>query len=151
MSCPPNTKIIGSKWVFHTKFHSASSIERHKARLVVQGFTQISGTDFHHTFSLVVKAATVWGILALVVQFRWPLHQLDVKNAFLNGILTKPVFMSQPPGFVDPHFPTHVCLLKKALCGLCQSPLAWFQRFNTFLVSLGNRSDSSLFYLHQGK
>lgn len=119
---------------------------------MAQGFSQLPGVDFHHTFSLVVKSSTIRVILALFVQFHWSLHQFDVKNAFLNGILTKPVYMAQPPGFVDHHFHTHVCHLKKALYGLCQAPLAWFQWFSSFLISLGFRgsqSDSSLFYLHR--
>lgn len=153
MPRPPNANIIGSTWVFRTKYRSDGLIERHKARLVAQGFTQVPGSDFHHTFSPIVKATTVRVILALFVHHKWPLHQLDVKNAFLNGVLSKPVFMSQPPGFVDPRYPDHVCQLKKALYGLRQAPLAWFQRFNSYLLSLGFRqtqSDSSLFFLLKG-
>lgn len=71
---PPNTNIVGSKWVFRTKYKSDGSIDRYKARLVAQGFTQVPGMDFDHTFSPVVKAATVRVILALSVHFRWPLH-----------------------------------------------------------------------------
>lgn len=97
---PPNTNIVGSKWVFRTKYRSDGSIERYKTRLVAQGFTQVPGSDFHHTFSPVVKDATVRVILALSVHCGWPLHQLDVKNAFLHGILTKPIYMAQPPGLV---------------------------------------------------
>lgn len=151
--CPKNANVVGSKWVFRIKYHSDGSIERHKARLVAQGFTQLPEVDFSHTFSPVVKAATVRIILALAVQHNWALHQLDVKNAFLNGLLTKPVFMAQPPGFVDPRFPHHVCRLKKALYGLKQAPLAWFQRFSTFLYTLGfccSRADTSLFYYTRG-
>lgn len=66
---PPNTNIVGSKWVFRTKYKFDGSIERYKARLVAQSFTQIPGSDFHHTFSPVVKAAMVRVILALSVQF----------------------------------------------------------------------------------
>lgn len=79
---PPDTNIVGLKWVFRMKFHVDGSIDRHKARLVSQGFTQIPGTDFHHTFSPVVKAATVRIVLAICVQRSWPLHQVDVKNVF---------------------------------------------------------------------
>ena len=121
--------------------------------MVAQGFTQILGSDFHHTFSPIVKAATVRVVLALAVQRGWHLHQLDVKNAFLNGVLDKPVYITQPPGFVDPRFPNHVCRLKKAIYCLRQAPLAWFQRFNTFLLSMGfsqSRANSSLFYFHRG-
>lgn len=83
-----------------------------------QGFTQIPGTDFHHTFSLVVKASIVLVILAISIHRNWSLQHLDVKNAFLNDILEKPIFMAQPPGFVVPRFPDHVCRLKKALYAL---------------------------------
>ena len=60
--------------------------------------------------------------------------------------------MEQPPGYIDPHFPNYVCLLKKALYGLKQAPRAWFQRFNSFLIHLGfycNRADTSLFVFHR--
>lgn len=81
------------------------------------------------------------------------MHQLDVKNAFLHGVLSKPVFMAQPPGFVDQRFPNHVCQLKKVLYGLRQAPLAWFHRFSSFLLTMGfkgSRADSSLFIYHKG-
>lgn len=135
--CPQGENVVGSKWVLRTKYKFNSSIERYKARLVTQGFTQISGFDFSHTFSPVVRAATLRVILSLPVQWRWPLHQLDIKNAFLHGLLDKLVFMSQPPGFIDPHFSNHVCRLKKALYGLRQAPRAWFDKFSALLISLG--------------
>ncbi|XP_071704681.1 uncharacterized mitochondrial protein AtMg00810-like [Rutidosis leptorrhynchoides] len=79
---------------------------------------------------------------------KWPLHQLDVKNAFLNGNLSETVFMEQPPGFINAKFPSHVCHLKKALYSLKQAPRAWFQRLSTFLFQIGfscSRADPSLF------
>ena len=143
-----NANVVGSKWVFRIKFHADGTIDRFKARLVAQGFTQVPGLDYSATFSPVVKASTVRVVLSLAVLHKWPLHQLDVKNAFLNGNLTDTVFMEQPPGFVDSKFPNHVCRLKKALYGLKQAPRAWFQRLSAFLISIGfscSRADTSLF------
>uniref|UniRef100_A0A2N9IZ37 Reverse transcriptase Ty1/copia-type domain-containing protein n=1 Tax=Fagus sylvatica TaxID=28930 RepID=A0A2N9IZ37_FAGSY len=101
---------------------------------------------------LLSTATTVRVVLSLAVTNKWPLRQLDVKNAFLNGSLTEHVYMEQPPGYIDPRFPHHVCHLKKALYGLKQAPRAWFQRFSSFLLTLGfscSRADTSLFVFHQ--
>ncbi|KAJ0580159.1 putative RNA-directed DNA polymerase [Helianthus annuus] len=145
---PHNANVVGSKWIFRTKFKSDGSIERHKARLVAQGFSQIPGLDYSHTFSPVVKATTVRTVLALSVINNWHLHQLDVNNAFLHGHLSEHVFMEQPKGFVDTQFPSHVCKLNKAIYGLKQAPRAWFHRLSLFLLNNGfscSRADPSLF------
>uniref|UniRef100_A0A251TUQ9 Putative zinc finger, CCHC-type n=1 Tax=Helianthus annuus TaxID=4232 RepID=A0A251TUQ9_HELAN len=145
---PVNRHVVGSKWLFRTKYHSDGSVERHKARLVAQGFSQFPGIDYSHTFSPVVKASTVRIILSLAILNDWRLHQLDVNNAFLHGHLNECVYMEQPPGFINPNFPNHVCKLNKALYGLKQAPRAWFHRLSTFLISNGfkcSRADPSLF------
>nr|GEU46551.1 ribonuclease H-like domain-containing protein [Tanacetum cinerariifolium] len=83
----------------------------------------------------------------------WPIYQLDVKIAFLNGDLSETVYMHQPPGFVDPRYPHHVCLLQKSLYGLKQAPRAWFQRSAGYATRVGfyhSRCDSSLFILRRG-
>nr|GEV39619.1 putative zinc finger, CCHC-type [Tanacetum cinerariifolium] len=145
---PPWSNVVGWKWVFRTEFHADNTIDKFKARLVAQGFTQVLGLDYSATFSPVVKASTVRIILSLAVLNKWPLHQLDVKNAFLNGNLTDIVYMEQPLGFIDSRVPNHVCRLKKALYGLKQAPRAWFQCLSSFLVGLGfscSRAYTSLF------
>ncbi|GJW73239.1 retrovirus-related pol polyprotein from transposon TNT 1-94 [Tanacetum coccineum] len=145
---PSASNIVGSKWVYRIKYHADGSVERFKARVVAQGFTQIPGLDYSHTFSPVVKASTVRIVLSLAVLHRWRLHQLDVKNAFLHGHLNETVYMEQPPGFIDPQFPNHVCKLSKALYGLKQAPRAWFHRLSSFLLAHGfvcSRADTSLF------
>ena len=126
---PAHTNIVGSKWVFRTKYLLDGSIDCFKARLVAKGYTQVPGLDYIDTFSPVIKATTVHVVLSLVVTNKWPLRQLDVKNAFLNGTLTENVYIEQPTGYIDPRYPNHVCQLKKALYGLKQAPRAWFQLF----------------------
>lgn len=140
--------IVGCRWLFRTKYHADGSIERHKARLVAQGFSQVSGIDYSQTFSPVVKASTIRIVLSLAVLNNLKLHQLDVNNAFLNGELHELVYMKQTPGFQDPIFPHHVCRLNKAIYGLKQALRAWFHRLSTFLVASGfvcSKAGTSLF------
>ena len=62
---------------------------------------------------------------------------MDVKTAFLNGLLKEDVYVAQLKGFIDPHFPNHVLYLKKALYGLKQAPRAQYDRLTQYLVSHG--------------
>nr|GEY18094.1 hypothetical protein [Tanacetum cinerariifolium] len=80
---------------------------RYKAQLVANDNSQQLSVDFDETFSPVVNPATIRMVLSLVVSHQWPIYQLDVKNAFLNGDLSKTVYMYQPPGFVEPRYPHH--------------------------------------------
>jgi hypothetical protein len=150
---PPNCNIVFGKWIFQYKFKADGSLERYKARRVLHGFTQQPGVDYDETFSLVVKPATVQTVLSLALSRSWPIHQLDVKNAFLHGTLMETVYCSQPTGFVDPAHLNLVCLLHKLLYDLKQAPRAWYSRFASYLLSIGfaeAKSDTSLFLFHQG-
>ncbi|GJX47186.1 ribonuclease H-like domain-containing protein [Tanacetum coccineum] len=119
---PAGVNMVRSMWLFKHKFHADGTLSRYKARLVANGSSQQLGVDFDETFSLVVTPATVRTVLSLAVSHKWPIHQLDVKNAFLNGDLSETVYMHQPPGFVNNQYPHHVCLLQRSLYGLKQAP-----------------------------
>uniref|UniRef100_A0A151UG14 Retrovirus-related Pol polyprotein from transposon TNT 1-94 n=1 Tax=Cajanus cajan TaxID=3821 RepID=A0A151UG14_CAJCA len=93
---PPNRTPIGCKWVFRVKENPDGTVHKYKARLVAKGFHQQFGYDYNETFSLVIKPVTVRLILTLALTHQWPLKQLDVNNAFLNGTLTEEVYMTQP-------------------------------------------------------
>jgi hypothetical protein len=133
---PVGSNVVTGKWIFKHKFNSDGSLERYKARWVLRGFTQRPDVDYDETFSPVVKPATVRTVLSLAVSRSWPVHQLDVKNAFLHGTLSETVYCSQPTGFV-----------------LKQAPQAWYSRFTTYITSLGfveAKSDTSLFVFRRG-
>lgn len=86
----------------------------------------------------------------MAASLNWPIKQLDVNNAFLNGQLQESVFMSQPEGFEDPSNPTFVCKLKKTLYGLKQAPRAWYERLRQALIGwnfVNSKADTSLFVL----
>jgi tryptophan 2,3-dioxygenase len=76
-------------------------------------------------------------LLSIACHLGFKLYQMDVKSAFLNGILQEEVYVEQPKGFQDPHHPHHVYKLKKALYGLKQALRAWYERFTTYLLTKG--------------
>jgi hypothetical protein len=150
---PPGANIVTGKWLFCHKFKADGTLDRYKARWVVRGFTQRPSMDFSETFSPVVKSAMVRAVLAIAASRDWPVHQMDVNNAFLQGQLRERVYCQQPVGFAEDTRPDHVCLLDKSLYGLKQAPRAWYERFATHLRSLGfiaGKSDNSLFVLRRG-
>lgn len=75
---------------------------------MAQGFTQTPGVDYFETYNPIIKPATTRIILTLEASLRWLVHQLDFNHAFLNGILQEQVYMTQPAGFIDPCYPSHV-------------------------------------------
>jgi hypothetical protein len=99
---PVGSNVITDKWIFKQKFNSDGTLEWYKVHWVLHSFTQRLGVDYDETFNPVVKLATVRTVLFLIVSRSWPVHQLDVKNAFLHGTLSMTVYCSQLMGFVDP-------------------------------------------------
>jgi histone deacetylase 1/2 len=115
---PQGARVISGKWILKNKLHPDGLLERRKARWVLRGDTQRPGVDFDQTFSSVVKPVTIRIVLTLAASNGWPVHQLDVSNAFLRGELKETVYCQQPTGFVDSHHLNHVWLLSKSLYGL---------------------------------
>jgi Reverse transcriptase (RNA-dependent DNA polymerase) len=120
---PPNSHIIGCKWIFKVKKQADGSILRYKARLIVKGYNQEEGLDYFDMYSPVIKPTTIRVVLTIALSHGWSLRQLDVNNAFLHGNLEETIFMQQASGFVDTLHPNRVCHLRKALYGLKQAPL----------------------------
>lgn len=136
-------------WLFRTKFNPDGTVDKHKTRLVAKGNHQRPGIDYHETFSPVIKSPTIRLLLGQALKYDWPVKQLDINNAFLQGTLTETVYMKQLSGFVDRDKPNHVCKLNKALYGLKQAPRAWYNELKNYLLSLGFRNsvaDASLFF-----
>lgn len=116
--------------------------------MVAKGFTQTYGIDYQETFSPVAKLNTVRVLLSLAANLDWPLHQLDVKNAFLNGNLQDEDYIEIPLGFQTCNNTGKVCKLRKSIYGLKQSPRAWFDRFTKSVKKQGysqGQSDHTLF------
>ncbi|CAL5345664.1 unnamed protein product [Camellia sinensis] len=145
---------IGLKWVFKTKFGADGSIQKHKARLVAKGYAQQHGIDFEETFSPVARFETVRIIFALAAQLQWPVYQLDVKSAFLNGDLQEEVYVTQPEGFMIEGKETKVYKLRKALYGLKQAPRAWYSKIDGYFQQNGflrSENEPTLYVKKEGK
>nr|KYP51541.1 Retrovirus-related Pol polyprotein from transposon TNT 1-94 [Cajanus cajan] len=148
---PPHRTAIGCKWVFCIKENPDGTVQKYKARLVTKGFNQQFGFDYNETFAPVIKLVTIRLILTLALTHHWPLQQLDINNAFLNGTLDEEVYMTQPPGF-EASDKNLVCKLHKAIYGLKQAPRAWFEKLKSTLLQFNfqaSKCDPSLFvYSH---
>ena len=142
--------MVGTKWIFKNKTDEEGNVTRNRARLVAQGYSQVEGIDIDETFAPVARLESIRLLLGISCLLKIKLFQMDVKSAFLNGVIQEEVFVSQPKGFEDSNFPDHVYKLKKALYGLKQAPRAWYERLTLFLIEKGFKRgsvDKTLFIL----
>ncbi|GJY27268.1 putative ribonuclease H-like domain-containing protein, partial [Tanacetum coccineum] len=123
---PHGMKVIGTKWVYRNKRDERGVVVRNKARLVAQGYTQEEGIDYDEVFAPVARIEAIRLFLAFASFMGFIVYQMDVKSAFLYGTIDEEVYVSQPPGFVDPDHPNKVYKVVKALYGLHQAPRAWY-------------------------
>ncbi|GJX55592.1 putative ribonuclease H-like domain-containing protein [Tanacetum coccineum] len=145
---PHGMKVIGTKWVYRNKRDERGVVVRNKARLVAQGYTQEEGIDYDEVFAPVARIEAIRLFLAFASFMGFIVYQIDVKSAFLYGTIDEEVYVSQPPGFVDPDHPKKVYKVVKALYGLHQAPRAWYATLSTFLEKHGYKRgtiDKTLF------
>ncbi|XP_071704731.1 uncharacterized protein [Rutidosis leptorrhynchoides] len=127
---PPDSKAVGSKWIFKKKTYMDGNVHTFKARLVAKGFTQTHGVDYDETFSPVAMLKSIRILIAIAAYYDYEIWQMDVKTPFLNGYLSEDVYMEQPEGFVNPKYPNKVCKLKRAIYRLKQASRSWNLRFD---------------------
>ncbi|GKB07225.1 retrovirus-related pol polyprotein from transposon TNT 1-94 [Tanacetum coccineum] len=136
-----------------SEIRRAGGVLKNKARLVARGYRQEEGIDFEEYFAPVARLEAIRIFLAFVAYMNMVVYQIDVKTAFLNGILHEEVYVSQLDRFVDLENPNHVYKLKKALYGLKQAPSAWYDLLSSFLLSQKFTKgivDPTLFIRHEG-
>nr|GEX44035.1 Gag-Pol polyprotein [Tanacetum cinerariifolium] len=125
------------KWLWKNKKDEDQTVIRNIARLVAKGYAQEEGIDFEESFALVACLEAVRIFIAYAAHKSFPIYQMDVKTAFINGPLKEEVYVAQPDGFVDHDHPEKVYRLRKALYGLKQAPRAWYDELSKFLTSKG--------------
>ncbi|CAL9019831.1 unnamed protein product [Prunus brigantina] len=140
---PFDKPVIGVKWVYKVKLNLDGTVQKNKARLVAKGYSQKPGIDYDETFAPVARLDTIRTLIALAAQKEWSLFQLDMKSAFLNGILKEEVYVEQPQGYVQESKDTKVYRLNKALYGLKQAPRAWYDEIDAYFNTAGFKKSLS--------
>nr|GEZ27145.1 copia protein [Tanacetum cinerariifolium] len=134
---PLCTNVINLKWLWKNKRDEENTFIQNKSRLVAKGYAQKEGVDFEESFAPVARLEAVRLFIAYAANKSFTVYQMDVKTAFVYGLLKEEVYVNQPDGFVDPYHPDKVYRLKKALYGLTQAPRAWYDELSNFLISKG--------------
>nr|GFB10891.1 retrovirus-related Pol polyprotein from transposon TNT 1-94 [Tanacetum cinerariifolium] len=132
---PDKVMVITLKWIYKVKIDELGGILKNKARLVARGYRQEEGIDFEESFTPVARLDAILIFLAFAAHMNVIVYQMDVKTAFINGIMQEEVYVNQPDGFVDTDNPNHVYKLNKALYGLKQALRAWYELLSKFLLS----------------
>jgi len=147
---PVGMSVVGSRWIYKVKQVADGSVEKYKARFVARGFSQIEGINYDETFAPVMRYSSIRSILALLTQMGWHIHQMDVKNSFLNGVIEEEVYIEQPEGFDIFDSESHVCQLKRELYGMKQAPHAWYTRIDIYFTRFGftkSEADANLYQI----
>jgi hypothetical protein len=134
---PEGKSVVTSRWLYKLKHVADGSIEKCKSHFVVRGFSQVEGVDYDETFAPVARYTSIRAVISIAAEMGWKIHQMDVKTAFLNGLIEEEVYIEQRLGFEVHGRESHVCRLKKELYGRKQAPRAWYSRIDAYLQLLG--------------
>ncbi|GJT60779.1 retrovirus-related pol polyprotein from transposon TNT 1-94 [Tanacetum coccineum] len=141
---PFGKNVIKLKWLWKNKNDEDQTVIHNKARLVAKGYAQEKGIDFEESFAPVACLEAIRVFVAYAAHKSFPIYQMDVKMAFLNGPLKEEVYVAQPDRFVDPDHPEKVYRLRKALYGLKHALRAWYDEHLKFLISKGFTKGQSI-------
>ena len=129
-SRPEGKYVDTSKWLYKIKHAADGSIEKFNAGFVARGFSQVERVDYDETFAPMARFSSIKAVISVVAEMGWRIHQMDLKTAFLNGLLQEEVYLEQPQGFEVYKRDSHVYRLKKALYGFKQAPQARYSSIN---------------------
>ena len=93
---PEGKSVVTSRWLYKLKHAADGSVEKYKARFVARGFSQVEGIDYDETFASVARYTSLRALISIAAEMGWKIHQMDVKTAFLNGIIQEEIYVEQP-------------------------------------------------------
>lgn len=130
---PEGKKAVGSKWIYKIKYNEDGTVNKYKARLVAQGFSQKFGVDYDEVYAPVAKTTTLRTLLTIAGRRNMVVKHLDIETAYLNGDLSHEVYLKQPKGYEQEN-EEHVYKLLKNIYGLKQGAHEWNRKLNDFLI-----------------
>ncbi len=145
---PDICNIVGCHFILQKKHGTDGKVTHFKACLIAQGFSQWEGIDYSETFVPVVKSTSLHVFLAICAHHGWRIRQMDIKSAYLNGVLSEDIYMWQPKGYEEKGSEEKIMKLQKGLYGLKQAGQEWYATLHDFLVQLGfhcTHADHSVF------
>ncbi|KAI7945705.1 hypothetical protein MJO29_012093 [Puccinia striiformis f. sp. tritici] len=131
---PEDRSLLGIVWVFRKKFDTDGNLVKFKARLCAQGSAQVEGIDYNETYAPTGRPAALRAMLAVGMNEGMDIHQMDIRNAFLNGALDEDIYLRPPSGLSVP--PGHCLKLLKSIYGLKQAPRVWYRELLAFFKSI---------------
>ena len=93
---PEGKSVVTSRWLYKMKHVADGSVEKYKARFVAWRFSQVEGIDYDETFAPVAQYTSIRSLISIAAEMGWKIHQMDVKAAFLNGIIQEEIYIEQP-------------------------------------------------------